>query len=126
MCHPILLQDWLTIRGNASGTIVVQQEDSYCDLVNYQDVGIYLDVADFQNTARLEFHTSPTKEDSLFSLMSGAFFVPTGTGLQTPIYVKYDSAALPLARWVRWRGSGGAAGWSITFRVWLVGNPVRG
>lgn len=58
-------------------------------------------------------------------LMTGAFFVPTGTGLQTPIYVKYASAALPVARFVRWRASGTAAGWSATFRAWLVGNPVR-
>ena len=126
MAHPILLQDWTTIRGNALATVVVQQEDSYADLLGYQDVGIYLDVSDFVNSPQLQFHTSPTKEDAFFSLMTGATVTPSFTGLQTPlVYVKYAAAAVPLARFVRWRASGAAALWSITFRVWLVGNPVR-
>lgn len=125
MTHPIMLQDWMTVRGNAAATVVLQQEDCYADLIGYQDIGIYLDVSDFSGSARIEFQTSPTKEEALMLTMTGAAIVPAATGLQTPVYVTYASASLPLTRFVRWRASGTSAGWSATFRAWLVGNPVR-
>src|SRR5262245_48827253 len=122
MAHALLLQDWITVRGNAGSTVVFQQEDSYADLMGYQDVGIFVEVSDFAGTPSLQFSTSPTKEASMFALMSGGALGPGAAGVSV-IYVRYASAAIPLARWVRWSLSGAAA-WSLTFRVWLSAIPV--
>lgn len=123
MCHPIRLQDWTTARGNLSGTIVLQQANEYSDLRGYLDVAVYVDVADFGGGAALDVETSPTHDEAFFRVMTGAQFIIAAEGLQTPVIVR-STERLPLARWVRWRAFGTTAGWGLTFRVWLVGNPA--
>jgi hypothetical protein len=124
MAGAILLQDWITVRGNTTGTIVRQQEDDYVDLAPFQDFVAYIEVSDTSGTPLMQFETSPTKDDNLFVNMDAAAFTPT-VGVMTPRIYRYSSANVPLARFVRWKvpsASPGAGVWSLTFRIWLSPN----
>lgn len=123
MPHSILLQDWTTVRGNAAATVVVQQEDAYADLQGYRDVAVYPEVSDFGGGVQLQVQTSPTNDNAFFVTMTRTTFVITATGPQAPGINRY-SEATPLTRFVRWRLSGTGAGWTVTMRIWLIGNPA--
>jgi len=121
MAHPILLQDWITARGNTGATIVSQQESSYADLKGYLDVAIHLQVADFSASSNLDIQTSPTKEEGFFRTMLG---FPISSAAVFFGVSRYASAAIPLTRWVRWQLTGVGVPPVLTFRIWLVGNPA--
>jgi hypothetical protein len=122
--HAIVLQDWITVSGILNSTVVTQPEEQWLDLMANQDVGIYVEVSNFSGTTpTVTLQTSPTKDDSYFRAMTGAAFALSagGQGLQTPVFVKFDSAAQPLTRYVRWQcTAGGSTAWTLSFRVVLV------
>jgi len=54
-----LLQDWITISGQSSGTPITQSESNWLDLAEYDDVVFYTDVRTAQGTVLLAFQTAP-------------------------------------------------------------------
>lgn len=123
MAHSYLLQDWTTVNGAASGT-VKQGEDRYLDLAGYQDVALYLDVGTSSPTGlTVAVETSPLKEDGHFQAMYT--FSSLTTGLQALGIVRWASASVPLARFVRWKITASTA-WNVTFRLWINANQAGG
>lgn len=124
MPHAYLMQDWTTVTAGASGT-VKQGEDRYLDLSGYQDVAIYLEVGTSSPTGlTLDVETSPNKEDTYFKSMT-TFTSPVAGLTSPPAVVRWSSATIPLARFVRWKITASSA-WSITFRIWLSCNQAGG
>jgi len=69
--HAFILQDWNTIRGASTIATVIQSEDNWLDLTPYQDVMFWVDCRAFTGTTvQIQFQTSPTKDDSLFTALN--------------------------------------------------------
>jgi hypothetical protein len=118
VAHGGKLQGWVTIRGPDSGTIV-QEEDEWLDLWDYDDVVIWCQITDQSNVDALVIQTSPVKDEQMFHTLATPLLVPTAGPRTTT--VAFASAATPLARYVRWKCTGrvGSA-FSLTFRAWVV------
>lgn len=126
MAHAVCLQEWATVQGASSTTVVHQDEQSWLNLAAFQDVALYLDVADFGGDPLPVVESAPSKDEPVFqALFRGAG--PIGsTGLQPLRIARFaDNRPPPLATWVRWSISGSSA-WSLTFRIWLSVVPSRG
>ena len=118
------MQDWITVRGNASGTVVLQPECDYIDFSHFQDFASYVEIADFSN-ATIKIQTAPLKEEAYFLLTDLVTVTPVAAGLAAVTVVRWSTGGVnPPARWLRWRCSGSAAGWSLTFRIHLNLNPA--
>jgi hypothetical protein len=52
-------------------------------------------------------------------------FTGLTTGLQTLGIVRWASASVPLARFVRWKLTASSA-WNVTFRLWINANQAGG
>ncbi len=119
MAHAFLLQDWTTLKTGTTIS-VTQGADDYADLVAYQDINVFLEVAEV-TTAQVSYQTSPTKDDNLSINMAAALAPSVGVS-NTPL--RYATATMPLARYFRWKWApSGAAGMSVTFRIWASPNP---
>ncbi len=122
MSHALLAQDWITVRGSLTTTGVIQGDESYTDIARFQDVATWTEVSDVAGSPTLRYETSPTRDDVLFQLFeTAASFVPV-VGVTVKVF-RFASATAPPARYFRWKiPSSGTAPWSLTFRIWLVGN----
>jgi hypothetical protein len=130
--HSYLLQDWITIRGTSTSTVITQGEVGWLDLAPYQDVNFWIDCREtVGGSVYLNFQTSPTKEDFLFQ--AGAMFgatailMGTTTAASNPWRVLLTQAAnkVPLARYVRWQLTGPATTpWDVSFRVLVTANAL--
>jgi hypothetical protein len=121
--HGFVLQDWNTIRGAASVATIVQNEDGWLDLTPYQDVLFWVDCkAVTGTTVQIQFQTSPTKDDSLFTaIVSAQTFVTSGPQVYQSVLSK--TTGVPLARYLRWVITSAATGtWDATFRVSIAAN----
>lgn len=126
--HSFILQNWTTIRAGGSGTVVItQQETDWLDLAPYQDVVFWIDVKEVTGspTPTLYLQTSPTRDDTFFQTM-----VTQGTSTGIPLAAAAAptvvsafmlTAAVPLARLLRWQISGSAP-WDATFRIAVAAN----
>ena len=117
--HSFILQDWTTIRG-AAGLTVTQGEVGWLDLSPYQDLIFWIDCREITSTPSITFQTSPTKDESLFTLIVAAQPLAALAG---PSIVKalLSGATTPVARYVRWQVTAAAA-WDATFRVLVAAN----
>ena len=64
MPHAHKLQGWVTIRGPDSGTIV-QDEDEWLDLEDYDDIVVWCQVTEASNVEALNIETSPGRDAGL-------------------------------------------------------------
>lgn len=125
--HSFILQDWLSVEGPAATTFT-QDESFWLDLSPFQDVVFYVDVRESSGagglTPTIAFETSVAKEDALFQSLTAAPATMTPSNTPQIVPALLLSAAVPLARYVRWKitGPGGASGWDATFRVLVVAN----
>jgi len=123
--HAFILQDWTTIRAASGVTTITQAEDQWLDLSPYQDVTFWIDTKSSTNTPTIAFQTAPSKDDALFQAMVvPGYSMPTG-GVAAPVVVAapMTTAAVPLARWLRWQVSATTGGiWDATFRVLIAAN----
>lgn len=127
--HSYILQDWLTIKGVSTAS-VVQPSTDWLDLANYQDVVAWIDVRESSGTPlpTLYLETAPTKDDALFVSMNGTVLAPTGysmTASAGPIVAQLFmmSAPTPLARYLRWRIAPTAStNWDTMFRILIAAN----
>ena len=132
--HSFILQDWITIRGNAVDTQTISQSDeAHLDLSPFQDVTFHLQVSGVTtdgNAPTLRYDTAAVKDESNFVEMKGGSpnqapitlsAPPSGTPPIVTIFRLSDNPAVPLGRWVRWRlAVAGANNWAVTFRIIAV------
>src|SRR4030095_5068269 len=123
MTYTVQMHDCGTGRGTPSSIVALQPENEYLDLSPFQDFVSYIEVSDFANTPTIKLQTAPVKEETYFSDLVTLTFPPGATGI-TPTVIRFKDMTPPLARWLRWRASGAAALWSVTFRIHLNANPV--
>ncbi len=127
--HTFVLQDWTTIRGSSSGAglAIAQSEKGWLDLTPFQDLFAWVDVRELTGSVNLFFDTSPTEDENFFVSMTGATGVTGGALTITtpaPAIVKLPmlTAAVPLARFLRWRVTGSASPWDVTMRIVVAAN----
>lgn len=120
-----LLQDWTTVRGD-SGTVgplvsaIAQGAASWLDIGDYEDLVFTLDVRESVNTAlKLVYDTSPIKSETSFVAMLPAFALAAGQRVDR---VYTSMAAVPPARFVRWRMvcQNPSGAYDATFRIWIA------
>ena len=118
-----LLQDWTTIASASSTTIITQSELGWLDLLDYRDIVFWLEVKSRTlggaGGVFMRYETAPSKDDVLFSSMTGAFFVVPTTTPDVHKVIEALNPAVPLCRWVRWRlqASAPTSDWGATFRI---------
>src|SRR5438477_10567630 len=112
MAFPILLQGWVTIRGNTTGTVVTQQEACYADRTPFKDVVAFTEVSDIAGSVNMALQTSPTRDDGFLAMAETRFIAPVGL---TTTIMRYETATHPVTRYMRWRLTNAGAAWSITF-----------
>jgi hypothetical protein len=124
-------QAWKTIRGQSTVQSINQDEPSYVDLCEHQDVVAWLQVSEVNagggTNVTIAYQTSATRDEALFQTMTGlAGPVPVTVAVGvtvTPIVI--GATFNSLARWFRWQlavtGSPTSA-WDLTFRLYLAAN----
>jgi hypothetical protein len=122
-----LLQDWATMDG-AGTAAFAQARPDWLDLEAYADVLFWLEVRAIQNPGAgnvvLTYETAPALEESLFQPMGAVTLAASSSPVRTE--VKSSNGPVPLARFVRWKLAGTAAGnWSVTFRIFTMANSGR-
>jgi len=120
--HTFVLQDWTTIRGATTTTVITQGESTWLDLTAYQDVVFWVDTRELTGTVTMSLQTSPTKDDVYFQPLMTAFALSLSTSSPTVKPALMASASTPLARYVRWQLTGPAAVWDATFRIIAAAN----
>jgi hypothetical protein len=120
-----LLTDWLTLDGSGA-TAFIQDRKTWLDLAACADVTLWLEVRSVKNpgagTVVLSYETAPATDESLFVAMAPGITLAASA---SPVITKVrlaDNPGVPLARFLRWKLNGTAAGsWSLTFRVHAFG-----
>lgn len=112
-----LLQDWITISGNDGITSLPQSSVDYYDIGHTEDLVLYLDVRQVAGSVSLQHETAPSKDDNAFLPMVGPFVVTAGLRVDRAFFA---TAAVPPARFVRWRCKVPGGTWSVTFRIWMA------
>ena len=111
------LQDWITVRGQNDTISVTQGSSGWLELGDMEDLAFFLDVRELSSPApQLVYETAPTKQDAMFKAMLPAFTPAVGQRVDR---VFTSTAAVPPARYVRWKLQHGGVPWDITFRLWL-------
>lgn len=113
----VLMQDWITLQGNSSADAVVQPGSEWIDAQDFVDYTILLDVREATSNLRVEIETSPIEDESMFT--GSTSFVPTSMGVYQQV-VRFATATVPLARYLRWRVHHASSSWKITFRLFLI------
>jgi len=114
---PTLLQDWITIRAVEASSSVSQSAHQYVDIGHHEDLVFYLDVKQVENSPSISYETAPALQDSLFLPMIAPIALAIGLRVDR---VMFSTAAIPPARYVRWRLTHGIGTCTATFRIWLV------
>jgi hypothetical protein len=115
--HEFQAQKWTTLFGGA-GKSVAAPMNAIVDLELYRDVVMFVEVADVSASTTLFYDTAPTCDEKFFSGMTSL----TATVGVTATPIRYDTATIPLARYLRWRWQASAA-WHATFRIWASAKP---
>lgn len=122
--YSFVLQDWLTV-GGAAGAPVVQGEKDWLDMSPFQDVVAWIDIrnAPTSNQPSIKLETAPSKDESLFVFMgSGGGITMVANTVPTVVQYLMGSATVPIAECLRWKITGGAAAWEVTFRILVAAN----
>jgi hypothetical protein len=112
--HPLC--DWTTINGTNATSPVTQGESEWADLEEYQDCVLWVDVRAVTGTVTLQIETAPTKDDASFTSMVAPITV-AAAATPTVYPALVESAAVPLARWVRWKLISSSTSWAVTMRI---------
>ena len=124
-----VLQDWITIKGTTTTTLI-QNESDWLGFSSFQDIVFWCDIRGITTTVTMLLQTAPTKDDILFQTLSNCTL--TVTTVATPYTVTgvlpksilAANPAVPLSTWVRWSLTPVAATWDITFRILASANRV--
>jgi hypothetical protein len=137
MAHSACLQDWITITGNTS-TTVIQAEADWLQIPSFQDIIFYTEVSSVTNanTTTLSVQTSPTKDDVFFNagvggagnayVASYSLSSATSAGVQSLQVVRWATTTTQApSKFLRWKLAFPVAGpTTITFRIWLSLNQA--
>ena len=123
--HTLILQDWTTIKGTGSGSgaSIVQNATDWLDVTSYQDVVIWLQVAETSGSSvSIAFETAPTADEGLFTAVTAA---TTLNAAPAPVIISVFimAATTPIARYLRWHLTCSSGSWDATFRVFVAANP---
>ena len=113
-----LLQEALTINGQDGVLSITQSAHQYLDIGLNEDLVFYLDVKNFVGAVSIRYETSPTPQDSSFLPMIAPITL-SAVGLRVD-RAAFSTAAVPPARYVRWRLGCPVGAWSATFRIWVA------
>ena len=114
----LILQDWITIRGQNDTTSVTQGANGWVDLGDAEDLAFFLDVREVSTIApKMAYETAACEQAGAFLPMVPAFAPVIG---QRVDWVYTNMAGVPPARFIRWKLQPGGVPWDITFRLWLA------
>ncbi|MBS2016462.1 MAG: hypothetical protein JST00_26490 [Deltaproteobacteria bacterium] len=119
-----LFQDWIAIEGSGT-TPFVQTRADWLDLGPFSDVVLWLEVRAVANpgagNVSLTYETSPSLDESTFQPIASALTLAAAAGPVVTKVLLSSNPAVPLARFLRWRLVGTAAGaWSVSFRIHVM------
>ena len=118
---PILMQDWVTTRGN--GVTVIQSAPLWIRTARLQDAFFSLDVRETASPGvTFSIETSPNRDDALFQACVAGFQPAVGMNY-SKVIASLATTSVPIAEWTRWKivfASGSIS--DITFRVLMHGN----
>ncbi|CAN5425315.1 hypothetical protein BH09MYX1_BH09MYX1_58470 [soil metagenome] len=126
--QPIIMQDWITIRGTGTATTVTMSQSDWILTAPFQDITFYLDVREVTGTAvSITYETCPSRDDNLFRNIGSAVVPISGAAVTVTSYT-LAAAMIPVSHWTRWKltgtGVGSPVAWDVTFRVMAAGNSV--
>jgi hypothetical protein len=107
-----------------------QSEHVWLDLSEYRDVMIWVDVHEIvlaATTFLMNFQTSATEDEALFQTIATLNLASVGPGAYVlPVHI--DTAAIPLARWLRWQlmTQGVTSRSDVTFQAWAAAGGRSG
>lgn len=117
------------MRGEGTATFVQARAD-WLDLVDYADVVFWVEVRSVSNPGAgnivLTYETAPAMEESLFQPLGTVTLAVASTPVITKVELG-SNPSTPLARYVRWKLAGTAAGsWSVSLRIFAMANKGSG
>jgi hypothetical protein len=127
----LVLQNWLTPRGNASSGVlsIAQGATRWLDVGDAVDATFWVDCREVTNptggNVTLNLETSPNKDEVMFMPVTPPITLAPAA---TPITVRtvLTPNTVPLSRWIRWRLSVGSAStgqWDATIRLAMTTSP---
>jgi hypothetical protein len=133
----LVLQKWITIRGDVSRNLYIQDQEDWLDLAGFRDVAFLIDVAaaDIPGTVQplpflqLNLESLPTAEERFYAPIAAPITLAPGTGSTFGSAILSQSvraaSTSPLSRWVRWRINvqnivNATGPWTVTFRIRAV------
>lgn len=121
----VVMQDWVTVRGNTAATSFVQAESGWLRLAGFRDLTAWVHATQMSPTsvATINLETSPTDDPSLFqSLLS----FDVGAGGVLVKSARANQVTVPLASVLRWSviKQTSSSDWAVTFRVIVSLNAV--
>lgn len=122
--QPIIMQDWTTIRGTGTSTVVVMSQVDWVLTAPFQDIAFYMDVREVTGTVAMNYQTAPGRDDVLFQNLGAAGGVAVAAGLTVTSFT-LANATVPVSHWTRWKLTASAgAPWDVTFRIMAAGNSI--
>lgn len=130
--YGFVLQDWVSLKVSpATATPLIQNESDWLALSSFQDIAFWIDVRTVTvstGTLTLELQTAPTKDDILFTTITGCSIaaLAAASPVNPPLKCLLASnPAVPLSTWVRWSiRPTVSATWDTTFRILASVNRV--
>jgi len=114
-----LLQDWVTVQGNAQVLTVTQSVDSWLDIPDHEDLIFYLEVKQIANAPQMFYLTAPTREARSLWMVIAPFAMTLGVRADPALFAY---TLVPPARYVTSLVGTTNANltWNATFRIWLA------
>lgn len=119
--QPIIMQPWLTVRGN--GVTIIQDAGEWLRTAPFQDMFFSIDVREITGAGTtVAVETSPNRDDALFQAAVSAFTPLVGNNYKQ-VLMSNAAIVAPMSEWSRWKVvlPAGATN-DITFRIVAHGN----
>jgi hypothetical protein len=102
-----------TVRGSSNYTSILQGEEAWLDVSEYDDIAFYLNVQNVTGTVTLTYQTSPLKDGDSF--LSIGLPITLAAGARVDV-VRARAAFPAIARYVRWLMTGSGT-FDVTFSI---------
>lgn len=122
--QPIIMQDWITIRGTTTSTVVIMSQADWILTAPFQDIVFYMDVREVSGTVAMHYQTCPARDDVLFQNLGAVGGVAVAAGLTVTSF-PLANATVPVSHWTRWRLTASVGTpWDMTFRIMAAANSI--
>lgn len=125
--QPIIMQDWLTVRGAGTTTAVVMSQPDWLLTAPFQDITFYMEVRNISGAPVINYQTAPARDDYLFQNIGAATGIAMTAGVVTvsPFSLTAAATLIPVSHWTRWKLTAtSGAPWDVTFRVMAAANAI--